>query len=61
MALYTNVPGLAAIAGRDRQLLFHCAEDRARSADETLLLLLLLLLLCVQMGESLQVVCSSGM
>ena len=49
-------------AGRDRQLLFHCAEDRARSADEALLLLtLLLLLLCMQVGESLQVVGSRGM
>ena len=27
MALYTNVPGLAAIAGRDRQLLFHCTAE----------------------------------
>jgi hypothetical protein len=35
LALYTNVPGLAAIAGRDRQLLFHCAEGRAGSAEET--------------------------
>ena len=48
-----NVPGLAAIAGRDRQLLFHCAGGRGRDVDETPRCCAL------QVGESLQ--CSSGM